>query len=239
MGSSFSDPSTQDSIFAFLAMIDQEAFRGSFEYLNEKTFTRYTRSEQFDDNDVLLAFEERVIRHSGPPTGRNYDLVDQDSAGVFDYGYLRPFVSDVEPSRDPMDFARRIVPDDPAYMSARNRDAYVYRSLPDTVMGDVSARVIEIRARPQVGDSQNVRNVRLYVDRNSSRLIAMYLERIDRAMWYREESIFYVHVRMMPDTSWMPYNTRFETRITVLFRPAQRFRTASTYYGYSGGEEQL
>lgn len=229
------DPSTQDSIFAFLAMIDQEAFRSSFEHLDEKTFTRYTRTEQFDENDLLLAFEERVIRHSGPPARRNFDLVDQDSGGVFDYGYLRSFVSDSELSRDPMDFAHRIVPEDPAYMSPRNRDAYVYRSLPDTLMGDVSARVIEIRARPQVGDGQNVRYVRLYVDRNSNRLIAMYLERVDRAMWYREESIFCVHLRRMPGTSWLPYNTRFETRITVPFRPTQRFRTASTYYRYAAG----
>lgn len=239
MDSSSFDPSTQDSIFALLAMIDQEAFRSSFERLDEKTFTRYTRTEQFDDEGVLLAFDERVIRHSGPSTMRRFDLIDRDSAGVFDYGYLRPFISDFEPSRDPMDFARRIVPDDPAYMSSRNRDAYAYGLLPDTLMGDVDARVIEIRARPQVGDSQNVRYVRLYMDRNSRRLIAMYLERIDRAMWYREESIFYVHVRRMPNASWVPYNTRFETRITVPFRPAQRFRTASTYYAYSGGEEQL
>lgn len=226
------DSSVQDSIFAYLTSIDQAAFTNSFDQLDEKTFTRYTRTEQFDGENFLIAFEERVIRHSGSATRREFDLIDHDSAGVFDYGYLRRFVSDSEISQDPMDFARRIVPEDPAYMSPRNRDAYAYRPLPDTLMGDVSARAIEIRARPELGDGQSIRLVRLYVDRDLDRLIAMYVERIDQAMWYREESLFYLHIRGTSDDRWMPYNTRFETRITIPFRSAQRFRTASTYYAY-------
>jgi hypothetical protein len=219
----------RDSIFAFLGTIDQETFTRAFSRLTDKSYTRYTRTEQFDEEDYLIAFGERVLRHGAGKT----ELVDHDSAGTFDYGYFSRFVSKTVDAYDPTDLARHIVPDDPAYMSARNREAYVYRTLPDTLMWDMVARVIEIRARPDEGDGQNIRRVRLYVERSSNKLIAMYLERIDLALWFREESRFYVHVRPTPAGEWVPYNTRFETLIRVPFRSAQRFRTVSTYYSFS------
>lgn len=225
----------RDSVFAYLSSIDQQSFRTAFTRLDQKNFTRYTRTEQFDGEDYLIAFEERILRHQGPSDEREVMMMDRDSAGTFDYGYFSRFVSQTVDSRDPTDLARYIVPDDPAYMSARNQHAYVYRSLSDTLMWDAVARVIEVRARPEEGDGQNIRRVRLFVDRGTNRLIAMYLERIDLAMWYREESQFYVHIRPAPNGSWLPYNTRFETKIRVPFRSDQRFRTVSTYYQFGDG----
>lgn len=223
----------RDSIFSFIETIDQEAFKKAFAGLDQRSFTRYTRTEQFDDEEYLIAFEEQVTRHQGPPSNRDFVTLERDSAGTFDYGYFSRFVSQTVETYDPTDLAQYIIPDDPAYLSARNREAYSYRSLPDTLMWDVTARVIEVRARPEEGDGHNIRRVRLYVDRGSKRLIAIYLERIDLAMWYREESQFYVHIRPAPNGSWVPYNTRFETKIGVPFRPTQRFRTVSTYYAYA------
>ena len=221
----------RDSVFSYIGTIDQDAFLNAFSKLKDQTFTRYTRTEQFDQDDFLLAFEERVLRHT--PNGS--EVVEEDSAGSFDYGYFSRFVSQTVDSYDPSNLARHIVPEDPAYMSPRNREAYVYRALPDTLMWDMVARVIEVRARPEDGDGQNIRRVRLYVDRGTNRLIAMYLERIDLALWFREESRFYVHVRPSPSGAWVPYNTRFETLIRVPFRSNQRFRTVSTYYSFAVG----
>ncbi len=226
-------PSDLDSLLLFISEVDQEAFSRAFAGLDRREFTRYTRTEQFDEDDYLIAYEERVTRHQGRPEARSFITLQQDSAGTFDFGYFRRFVSQEAASLDPTDLAQHVVPDDPAYLSARHRDAYRYRILPDTVMWDETARVIEIRARPDEGDDQNIRRARLYVDRASNRLIAIYIERIDRAVWYREESRFYIHIRPAPDGSWVPYNTRFETRIGVPFRPTQRFRTVSTYYRYA------
>ncbi|MEX0746403.1 MAG: hypothetical protein WD275_00290 [Rhodothermales bacterium] len=219
----------RDSLFTFLESIDQETFTRAFSRLSDRSYTRYTRTEQFDEEDYLIAFEERVLRHGEGKV----DLVEHDSAGTFDYGYFSRFVSETGDTYDPTDLARHIVPDDPAYMSARNREAYVYRSLSDTLMWDMVARVIEVRARPEEGDGQNIRRVRLYIERGSNKLIAMYVERIDLALWFREESRFYVHVRPTSAGEWVPYNTRFETLIRVPFRSAQRFRTVSTYFSFA------
>lgn len=222
-----------DSAFSFISDIDQEAFNRAFSELPRRNYIRYTRTDQFDEEEYLIAFEERVTRHQGPPNNRSFLTLEYDSAGSFDYGYFHRFVSQKVDSSDPINLAQYVIPEDPAYLSARSRDAYTYRSLPDTMMWDMAARVIEVRARPEEGNGHSIRRVRLYVDRGTKRLIAIYLERIDLAIWYREESQFYVHIRPTPNGSWVPYNTRFETKIGVPFRPTQRFRTVSTYYAYA------
>lgn len=221
----------RDSIFTALNAINQDPFRNAFTALEQQAFTRYTRTEQFDKEDFLVAYQEHIIRHEHEGGARTYATQSMDSAGTFDYGYFSRFVSETVTTQDPPDLTRYVVPEDPAYLSERNRDAYVYRFLPDTLMWDMVARVIEIRARPADGDGQNIRRVRLYVDRGTQTLIAMYMERIDLAMLFREESRFYVHIRPEGD-HWVPYNTRFESRISVPFRPTQLFRTVSTYYKY-------
>jgi hypothetical protein len=222
----------RDSILTALSEIDQSAFLGAFQQLAHHDFTRYTRTEQFDREDYLIAFQEHIVRHEMRRGQRAYVTMAMDSAGAFDYGYFSRFVSENVTSQDPPDLTRHIVPEDPAYLSVRNRDAYIYRLLPDTLMWDMVARVIEVRAKPADGDGQNIRRVRLYVDRGSQQLIAMYMERIDLAMLFREESRFYVHTRPTPEGTWVPYNTRFESRISVPFRPTQLFRTVSTYFQY-------
>lgn len=222
----------RDSVFSLLGAVNQEPFRFAFDRLTRRNFTRYTRIEQFDRDDFLVAYEEHMVRHGASGDARTFEVLDVDSAGTFNYGYFSRFVSETMPMQDPPNLAAYILPDEPAYLSERNRDAYVYRFLADTLMWDVVARVIEIRAKPKDGDGQNVRRVRLYVDRGSKALIGMYMERVDLAMFFREESRFYVHIRPSSDGSWVPYNTRFETRIRVPFRPAQLFRTVSTYFRF-------
>lgn len=226
-------PAERDSVVALLQAVDQEPFREAFARLDAKAFTRYTRVEQFDDEDFLVAYEEHVLRHLTREGERTFTVLDTDSAGTFNFGYFSSFVSENVEMQDPPDLTAHLLPEDPPYLSARNREAYVYRLLPDTLMWDHMAQVIEVRARPVEGDGQNIRLVRLYVDRDTDALIGVYMERIDLALLFREESRFYAHVRPFAPGEWVPYNTRFETIIRVPFRPAQLFRTVSTYYDYS------
>ena len=218
-----------DSVFAFLSSIDQGTLRAAFGRLDQLDFTRYSRTEQFDADDHLIAFDERVIRHEGPPGNRRFVTIDSDSAGTFDFGYFSRFVSDDVEAYDPLNLPDHVIPDDPAYLSPRNQEAYLYRWLPDTLMLGAPARVLEIRAHPTEGDEQNIRRVKLYVDRRRNALTAVDLERTDLALWYREESRYYVQVRPMVGGTWLPHSTRFETRVRVPFRPTHRFRTVATY----------
>jgi hypothetical protein len=92
--------------------------------------------------------------------------------------------------------------------------------------------VFEARARPEAGDGLNVRVVRQYVDVDTNKLVGVYLERADLALLFREDSKFYVDLKPGPDGDFLPYNTRFETRIRMPFRGEYRIRTVSTFSGF-------
>ena len=106
-------------------------------------------------------------------------------------------------------------------------------------MQDRTAEVIEVRARPVEGDGKNIRRAYYFFEQDSNELIAFQLERIDLALFFREESLFFVHLQQTPDGAQVPYNTRFETRIIMPFKPPQWFRTVSTYSNVETGSTSM
>ncbi len=229
----FENPSNQDvgerdSVLAAFAEADTEPIRRAFERLNVAAFTRYFRTEQLDKNEYLVAFRERTVRHGGLPGSRRFQLVEQDSSGAFEFGFFEQFVSANVDAQDPRDLTEYLLPADPPYLMPRNYGAYFYRMKPDSLMDDGLARVFEIRARPEEGDGKNIRRVRLYVDTATGALVAIQLERIDLALFFREESRFFVHIQQT-EAGWVPRTTRFESLIVMPFRPPQLFRTVAAY----------
>ncbi len=219
----------RDSVLTYIEEMHTEAFLEAYDALQHFEFTRYLRTEQFDDDNFLVAFDERTVRHAGPTGNRTFTELSMDSSGTYDFGYFRGFVSSNVEDQDPQDLTPFLFPEDPSYLSERNYEAYSYRFAPDSLMGAVAARVIVIRALPEKGDGRNIREARYYVDPSTRQLIAFRLKRIDLALFFREESTFFVHLQETRDGVYVPYNTRFETRIIMPFKPAQRFRTVSTY----------
>lgn len=223
------DEAVRDSILAMLSKTGPAPFADAFAALPDHAYTRYIRTEQFNDNEYLVAFRERTVRYEGPAGQRRFTLLTADSSGTYDFGFFRQFVSTNVEEQDPGDLTPYLFPEDPSYLSPENYDAFLYRFRPDTLMRDVAASVIEVRARPVEGDGKNIRRAYYYFDQETDRLIAFQLERIDLTLFFREESLFFVHLQQAPDGTWLPYNTRFETRIIMPFKPPQRFRTVSTY----------
>ena len=223
------DESVRTEVLSQIEDVDISHFEEAFANLPTHEYVRYTRTEQFDDEDFMVAFRERTVKHSGPMENRQFDVVSADSSGNFDFGFFRRFVSANVQNEDPGNLAPYLFPEDPAYLSERNFEAYLYRIKPDTMMGQTAARVVEIRARPVEGDGKNIRRAQYFFDKNTDQLIAFRLERIDLALFFREESVFYAHIQPGLGDSWVPYNTRFETRILMPFKPMQRFRTVATY----------
>jgi hypothetical protein len=219
-----------DTMATLLTGVDVAAFRAAFGKIGDYSYTRYTRTEQFDTDDYLVAYRESVHRRSEEGGIRTVQTEEADSAGTFDFGFFDRFTSSNLSDLNPVDLIPYLLPDDPAYLKARNREKYEWRYLPDTLLWDTQAQVIELSARPLVGDGQNVRRVRHYVDRTTNELIAMYLERIDLALLFREESRFWVHMRRTGEGELVPHNTRFHTHIKTPFRTDSKFRTVSTYY---------
>ena len=230
--------SRRDSVIIAIESANSNAFKEAFVTLAKYDYTRYTRTEQFDDDEFLIAFLERSVRHAGSPNSRSYAILSADSTGEFDFGYFRRFVSSNVEEQDPEDLTPYLFPEDPSYLSSRNFEAYTYRFFPDSLMGRVNAQVVEVRARPVEGDGKNIRKVRYYIDETTNELIAFELNRIDLAFFFREESHFFVHLQKTVEGHFIPYNTRFETRILVPFRPPQLFRTVSTYFNIELREEE-
>jgi hypothetical protein len=219
----------RDSVLSVLLGADQGPFRSAFSKLSSYDFTRYIRTEQYDGDDFLIAFEEHIVDVSSRSGERITRMEQADSAGNFEFGFFKRFVSDNVDNVDPVDLVPYVLPEDVGYRNPRDRDKYRYRFLPDTLLWDQQVQVVEARAKPELADGLNVRRVRHYIDRETGELMAVYLERIDLAMLFREESQFYVHVRPNGKGVVLPYNTRFQTLIMTPFRDPNKIRTVSTY----------
>ena len=224
----------RDSVLAVLSGANRSFFLTAFDRLSEYEYTRYMRTEQYDDDDFLMAFDEVHIRVEGADAQRISRIERSDSAGNFDFGFFNRFVSQNVESVDPVDLVPYVLPDDIGYESPRNAEKYRYGILPDTLLWDRAAMVVEIKVKPRDGDGLNIRTVRQYIDRETNALIAVYLERIDLALLFREESAFYVDLRPAPDGVFVPNNTRFQTRIRMPFRGTYKIRTVSTYSDFRG-----
>ncbi len=219
----------RDSVLTVLADADRSFFMTAFRRLSDYEYTRYMRTEQYDADDFLLAFDEVSVRVEGADAQRVSRMERADSAGTFDFGLFNRFVSQNVENVDPVDLVPYVLPDDIGYRSPRNAEKFTYRILPDTLLWDRQAMVVEIKVRPEVGDGLNIRVVRQYIDRETNALVAVYLERIDLALLFREESAFYVDLRPAPDGVFLPNNTRFQTRIRMPFRGTYKIRTVSTF----------
>lgn len=219
-----------DSVSTLLSGVSDEAFREAFSAIDRYRYTRYSRTEQFDTDDYLVAFRENVHSATWDDGIRTISIQQEDSAGTFDFGLFDRFTSSNLNDLDPVDLVEYLLPEDPPYLQGRNREKYEWSYLPDTLLWDTQAKVIEVKARPLSGDGENIRKVRHYVDRTTNELIAMYLERIDLALLFREESQFYVHMRRASDGYLVPHNTRFQTHIKTPFKTDNKFRTVSTFY---------
>ena len=219
----------RDSVVAMLGQLSQEGIRNAFPKLDEYSYRRYLRTEQYDDEDFMVAFTEHSIIVNAGQDGRSSVVTQADSGGTFDFGFFKRFVSENVENVDPVDLIPFILEDDPMYLQPKNLDKYSFTIAGDTLMWDREALIIEVRAKAELADGLNIRKVRHYVDRATNQLVAMYLERIDLGMLFREESTFYVHIRPVSGGDLVPYNTRFETMIRTPFKTSWRIRTVSTY----------
>jgi hypothetical protein len=228
------DEAERDEALALLESADASTFRRAFETLGQTSFRRYTRTEQLAPDETLIAYQTYTVRRLGSAAAdgegsARYVRLDSTKAGTFDFGFFRHFVSASVEDPDTDDLTPLVLPEDPAYLEPRQRESYFFWMGPDTLLGDVQARQIRVRARPDDADGQNIRRARIYVHPQTNRVLAASLERVDLAMLFREESAFFVHVRETPGGGAVPVNTRFRSLVRTPFRPPQIISTRSSY----------
>ena len=221
-----------DSVLALLERIDETALRSAFGDLAHRAHVQRIRTVQFDARGTALASSEREVRHDEEGARE----IRSESSGAFDFGYLRRFASTDGDAEEIVlaasDYPDRIIPEDPSYAAARNREAWRYEFAPDSALSARPVRVIRITARPGFAASRSIRRVDMYLDPARDILAGLYVERTHSALWFREESAFFLSAAPLASGAWAPDRARFETRLKLLLRPAQRFRSEAEYYDF-------
>jgi hypothetical protein len=216
--------------------MDRSALDSSFARLRGRSYVRHTRLDRLGPGGALRAWQTRTLRYT-PEAGADPELVAADSAGAPGSRPLAGLTPAADPQarlENPVPYA---LPDQPAYLSPRTREAFAYRLTADTLTfgpeaAPVAVQVVEVRARPGTGDDQSVRYARLVTTRAGHTLVAASVVRAERTLFFREDSRFSLALRPGPARTWLPALTRFRARVDVPFRAPRQFRTASAYYGF-------
>lgn len=221
------DPAQRDSALALVTPAHLADFAYTWRALDACTYTRRSRTEQRTRDDLLLNAVEREAAHTGA-RGR---LVRQDSTAPFDFGYFSRYVSLNAETYDPLHVealaAKALV------VLAPGEERYVVRTSADTLLASGPARIVDVEARPGVGDGLNVRRVRVFFDRAGQRIVGLDVRRIDLGDLHREEAT--LEAMLAPDAygRLLPHSTRFLTTGKVPFREPMRFETAALYADFA------
>lgn len=224
----------RDSALAVLSSMRRTAFDSAFVDLDEHAFTRYVRTEQLDPAGRATAVRSYELRY---PAGIGSGTIQRrDSVGTFrSGGILGGVAPDRNPTERPANLTAQMLPDQPAYVEPRTREAFRYALQSDTLLDGTPVYVLEATARNYgTGRDQGVRYARLRIDRASRELIGLTMVRADAVLLFGENSRFTVHLRPATDDSqtWVPYLTRVRASVTVPFRAPRQFRTVSAFYAY-------
>lgn len=206
-----------DTLMVALDSVQTALFLQAFDTLADLRFTFITRTAQYDTEEQLLALRERRV-HVRPSHSPRV-LLAADS-GRFEAGWLSRFVAPDTSLTPTAPTGRHIISDDPAYLSDRNRDAYRYVQQRDTLPGGHEVRVIDILARPGLGDEQAIRRARLVLEPGEQRLVGLYLVRHRQDVLFGETSHFFARLQPTDGRTWLPDTTRYRSRLLFpLLRP--------------------
>lgn len=221
----------RDSAISVLSSTRRAPFDSAFSALGTYSVTRSVRTEQRAPDGAVTAIRSYVLRYA--PGAEPGTLLRQDSTGAFRSGGLLGRAAPARNPRDrPTDVAEQILPDEPAYVEPRTREAYRYALQADT-LHDTPVYVLEARARDRgTGRDQNVRFARLLLEQDSRTLIGLTVVRAGRVLLFEENSRMRLQLRRAPDGTWVPHVSRIRASVTVPFRTPRQFRTVSAYYDY-------
>jgi hypothetical protein len=224
----------RDSALAVLSSMRRTAFDSAFVELDEHAFTRYVRTEQLDSSGRATAVRSYELRY---PTGTGAGRIQRrDSIGAFRRGGVFSRVApERNPTERPANLAAQVLPDQPAYVEPRTREAYRYALQTDTLLDGTPVYVLEATARDYgTGRDQGIRYARLRLDQASRELIGLTVVRADAALLFGENSRLTIHLRPGADDpqTWVPHLTRVRASVNVPFRTPRQFRTVSAFYAY-------
>lgn len=221
----FQSPQLPDSTLQALEQLQTDVFLQAFDTLSARRFTFDVRTVQYDGQGKPQA--RRFRRAAVLPSGEHRILQATDS-GRFHIGMLTRFVAPDTSLSPSVPTATNIVSDDPAYLSPRNREGYRFVEYPDTVAA-AAVKVIDVLARPGVGDDQTIRRARLMLDTATQQLLGMYVVRLQRGALFGEQSHFFARLRYHPRDGWLPDTTRYRSQLSFPFLSDFQLEQATSY----------
>jgi hypothetical protein len=221
----------RDSALAVLTSMRRTAFDSAFVRLGDYAVTRTVRTEQMTPAGTTTAVRSYEIRYA--PEAERGTIRRRDSSGSFrDGGFFGRVAPDSDPAARPTNVAAQILPDQPAYIEPRTREAFRYALRATTVRG-TPVYTLEATARAYgTGQDQGVRYARLRVHRPSRQLIGLTLVRDDRVLLFGEDSRISLDLQRTADGAWVPRESRVRAVLYVPFRTPRQFRTVSSYANY-------
>lgn len=232
-GSTATDPqetNQRDEVLATLAALKQDTMREAFTRLSDFSYTTRTRTEQCDEQGQVLATSSTTARHIGADS---VSVQNTNTTGRFAFGWMERFAKDSTRTIDLALFPTHILPEDPPYLSPRNREAYAYTFLPDTMLAGQVVRVIEVQARPNSDQEQTIQRGRFYIHPDDETLLGLELERLEQGLLFREKSRYAIMLHPAGDGSgWLPASTVADVHLDAPFRPPEQFLTTRLFSDY-------
>ena len=218
----------RDSALAVLTTMRRTAFDSAFARLGDYAVARSVRTEQMTPSGTTTVIRSYEIRY--PPGTERGTIQRRDSSGTFrDGGFFGRVAPERDPAARPENVAAQILPDQPAFIEPRTREAFRYALRPETVRG-TPVYVLEATARAYgTGQDQAVQYARLHVHRSSRQLIGLTLVRDDEVLLFGEDSRMHLDLQRTTDGTWVPRESRVRAVLRVPFRTSRHFRTVSSY----------
>ncbi len=213
----------RDSALAILRSLDRAPLMAAFDGL-ARPYRVETLVEQLGADGEPAAFRSRTLR-----VGQGgAEVVAADSAGALDFGAFGALAGGGawtgEVGANPVPLT---LPEEPAWLDPRGREAFRFGFAPDTLLGERRVRVLTVEARPGEGDDQPLRRARLYVDGEVS-LVGFRLHRRMDAVLFGEASTVAVELHPGPE-GWRPHRVQLETALDAPLAAPRLFRLTRRY----------
>ncbi len=210
-------------MLALLRTLDTELLSEAFDRLGREPFQLEVRAEQLGENGTATARQVRTFRTDRDGT----TTVAADSAGAFDYGALGRLVDQPAwgdaPTGNPV---AEVLPEEPAWLDPRGREAFRFGSASDTLLGGRRVRVLTVEAR--TGTETPLRRARLWLDADMEALVGVRLRRELDSVLFGEASDAVLLLHPGPD-GWRPHLARFETKLRAPLTAPHHFRLTRRY----------
>jgi hypothetical protein len=223
----------RSAALAVLDSLQHGTMETAFDRLARYAFTYRVHTAQLASDGAVVARRTEVLRFPPSDSTQRPLLVRADSSGSFEGGWFDVFAEGRDGDLPLTDRAQYVLPDDPAYLAPRTREAFRYRLLPDTSLHGQRVRVVEIHAQPgELGADRVIRHARLFVEPDTYELLGLYLVRTEASVLFREDSRTLARLRPAPDSGWVPATTRLEARLKMPLQAAQSLRMEASFFAY-------